>query len=56
MDRIHSQTEDAAARAIQRVYRYHRVRNHFRDIVMLARAREGKIWLAARDARAGFAN
>lgn len=42
MDRIHSQSEEAAARAIQRVYRYHRVRNHFRDIVMLARAREGK--------------
>ena len=41
MDPIHSQAEEAAARAIQRVYRYHRVRNHFRDIVMLARAREG---------------
>jgi hypothetical protein len=34
-------TEEAAARAIQRAYRYYRVRFHFRDIVKLARARDG---------------
>ena len=33
--------EDKAARAIQRAYRYYRVRGHFRDIVRLARARDG---------------